>query len=101
MYILVKSDGGLMLQDCDHMRAFAIVLEALDAPVRRLAEIGSRAEDNESYWLDASAVCELSGRKHDQQWVEDFHAMLASAAPYGFYDEATDKVKAHVEPFDG
>ena len=97
MYILVKSDGDLMLQDCDNMRAFAIVLEANDAPVTRLAEIGSLAEDHESYWLDASAVVELSGRKHDQQWVKDFRAMLVSAAPHGFYDETTNKVKAHVE----
>jgi hypothetical protein len=83
------------------MRAFAIVLQANDAPVTRLAEIGSADEDNESYWLDAGAVVELSERKHDQQWVEDFRAMLVSSAPYGFYDETTNKVKAHVEPFNG
>ena len=82
------------------MRAFAIVLEVIDAPVTRLAEIGSTAEDNSNYWLDADAVVELSGRKHDQQWVKDFRAMLTSAAPYGFYDEATNKVKAHVETID-
>lgn len=99
MYILVKSDGDLMLQDCDNMRALAIVLEVNDAPVTRLAEIGSTA-DNRNYWLDADAVVEFSGRKHDQQWLRDFRAMLASAAPYGFYDEASNKVKAHVEPGD-
>ncbi len=97
MYILVTPNGELALHDCDNMRAFAIVLETDDAPVIRLAEIGSTADDNESYWLDASAVVELSGRKHDQQWVKDFRAMLVSAAPYGFYDETTNKVKAHVE----
>jgi len=100
MYILVASNGDLRLQDSDNMRAFAIVLEVSDAPVTRLVEIGSMAADNASYWLDVGAVEELSGRKFDQQWLEDFRAMLASAAPYGFYDEATNKVKAHVEPFD-
>jgi len=100
MYILVASNGDLRLQDSDNMRAFAIVLEVNDAPVTRLAEIGSRAEDNENYWLDAGAVEELSGRTHDLQWVQDFRAMLASAAPYGFYDEVTNKVKAHVETVD-
>jgi hypothetical protein len=100
MYILVKSDGDLMLQDCDNMRAFAIVLEVSNAPVTRLAEIGSADEDNRNYWLDADAVMELSGRKHDQQWVREFRAMLTGAAPYGFFDEVTNKVKAHVEPGD-
>ena len=101
MYILVTSDGDLMLHDCDNLRAFAIVLEVKDAPVTRLAEIGSRAEDNGDYWLDADAVMELSARKHDQQWVMDYRAMLIGAAPYGSYDEATNKVKAHVEVIDG
>jgi len=82
------------------MRAFSIVLEANDAPVTRLAEIGSTAEDNSHYWLDADAVVELSGRKHDKQWVTDFRTMPASAAPYGYYNEATNKVKAHVKPGD-
>lgn len=82
------------------MHAFAIVLQVSDASVTRLAEIGSTAEDNASYWLDAGAMEDLSGRKHDRQWLQDFRAMLASAAPYGFYDVATNKVKAHVEPFD-
>jgi len=101
MYILVTSNGHLRLQDCDNMRAFSIILEANDAPVTRLAEIGSMAEDDDNYWLDAGAVEELSGRNHDLQWVQDFRAMLASAAPYGFYDEVTNKVKAHVETIDG
>jgi hypothetical protein len=54
------------------MRAFAIVLQANDAPVTRLAEIGSTAEDNSNYWLNADAVMELSGRKHDQLMGKGF-----------------------------
>jgi hypothetical protein len=100
MYILVSANGDLSLQDSDNMRAFAIVLAESGASVTRLAEIGSTAEDNANHWLDAGAVEELSGRKHDQQWLQEFRAMLASAAPYGYYDEATNKVKAHVEPCD-
>jgi hypothetical protein len=100
MYILVSAKGDLSLQDSDNMRAFAIVLQVSDASVTRLAEIGSTAEDDANYWLDAGAVEEFSGRKHDQQWLQNFRAMLVSAAPYGFYDGASNRVKAHVEPFD-
>lgn len=99
MYIRVTANGDLSLQDIDNMRAFSIVAEVRDASVQRLADIGTLTDDND-YWLDADAVLELSGRKHDQQWVDGFWNMLASVAAYGYYDEATKQVKAHVELVD-
>jgi hypothetical protein len=97
MYILVTGKGDLELCDCDNMRAFSIVLETHSAPVGGLTEIGALAADNEHYWLDADAVEEFSGRIKDQQWVRDFRAMLESVEPYGYYDRAANRVKAHVE----
>ena len=96
MYIRVEQNGELSLQDCDNLRAFAIVLDAPDVSLLPLVEIATAVEDNH-YWLGADAVEELSPRKHDQQWVQDFRAMLASVEPYGYYDKATNRVKAHVE----
>jgi hypothetical protein len=99
MYIRVAKNGELGLQDSDNFRAFAIVRAAADAALVHLAEIATAAEDNH-YWLDADAVLELSGRKHDQQWVRDFRAMLAGVAPCGYYDMTSNRVKAHVETSD-
>jgi hypothetical protein len=82
MYIRVTASGDLSLQNTGNMRSFSIVEDVRDAPVTRLAEIGTPTDDNH-YWLDAHAVLELSGRKHDQQWVDDFWNMLASVAAYG------------------
>ena len=79
------------------MRAFSIVPDRADTPLTRLREMATEAEDNH-YWLSADAVEELSPRRDDQQWVRDFRAMLASVAGYGYYDEETNRVKAHVEP---
>jgi hypothetical protein len=100
MYILVTDKGDLELRDSDNMRAFSIVLEAQSAPVSGLTAIGAQAEDANHYWLDANAVAELSGRIKDQQWVQDFRAMLANVAPYGYYDSSKNLVKAHVEAID-
>ena len=100
MYILVAEKGDLELCDSDNMRAFSIVLETHSAPVSRLTEIGALAADNDHFWLDADAVKELSGRIKDQQWVRDFRAMLDSVEPYGYYDRAANRVKAHVERAD-
>ncbi len=99
MYVRVTASGDLSLQDTDNMRSFSIVEDVRDASVTRLAEIGTLTDDNH-YWLDAHAVLELSGRKHDQQWVDGFWNMLTSVAAYGYYDEATKQVKAHVEQVD-
>ena len=78
------------------MRAFSIVAESTLAPLTSLQKIATSAEQNH-YWLDAAAVEELSGRGNDQQWIDQFRAMLASVAPYGYYDQTTNRVKAHVE----
>jgi hypothetical protein len=97
VYIQVSSNGVLELQDSDNMRAFSIVLDSPDAALIELEKIGVLADDKDHYWLEVDAVEELSARMHDQQWLQDFRAMLASVAPYGYYDKATNKVKAHVE----
>jgi hypothetical protein len=99
MYIEVAASGVLSLQDSDNFRTFAIVRANAAAPLARLAEMGSAAEDDH-YWLDVDAVLELSGRKHDQPWLRDFRAMLASVAPYGYFDTSNNRVKAHVETSD-
>jgi hypothetical protein len=99
MHIEVAANGLLSLQDSDNFRSFAIVRVDSGAPLARLEEIGSAAEDSH-YWLDVDAVLELSGRKHDQLWVRNFSAMMASAAPYGYFDTSNNRVKAHVETFD-
>ena len=82
MYIRVTESGDLLLPDTGNMRSFSIVEDVRDAPATRLAEIG-KLTDNNHYWLDANAVLELSGRKHDQQWMDGFWNMLASVAAYG------------------
>jgi len=99
MYIRVAENGQLGLQDSDNFGAFAIVRAGRAAPLARLEEMAIAAGDNH-YWLDADAVLELSGRKHDQQWVRDFRAMLESAAPHDYFDTTNNRVKAHMETTD-
>jgi len=96
MYIRIAANGELSLQDSDNFRGFAIVRADASAPLARLAQLGSAA-GADHYWLDADAVLELSGRQLDPAWVRDFRAMLASVAPYGYFDMSNNRVKAHVE----
>ena len=96
MYILIAADGQLSLEDSDNMRAFSIVEEESGAAATRLADIATPSEE-QHYWLDADAVVDLSGRKHDQQWLQGFWDMLTRAEAYGYSDMQNKRVKAHVE----
>ena len=79
MYIRVAKNGEPGLQDSDNFRALSIVRAAADAALAGLLEIATATEDNR-YWLDADAALELSGRKHDQQWLRNFRALRHSDA---------------------
>ena len=96
MYILIAADGQLSLEDSDNMRAFSIVEEEGGAAATRLAAIATPAEE-QHHWLDANAVVKLSGRRHDQQWVQGFWDMLAQVEAYGYSDMQNKRIKAHVE----
>ena len=96
MYISVAENGDLGLQDADNFRSFAIVCVNSDASLEQLERIASAAEDNH-YWLDAEAVLQLAERRQDPQWVKQFNAMLDSVTPYGYFDPASNRIKAHLE----
>jgi hypothetical protein len=96
MYILIAADGKLSLQESDNMRAFSIVEAIKGAVTEQLLAIATPADKNH-YWLDANAMIELSGRKHDQVWVRGFWEMLAKVEAYGYSDMAKKRVKAHMD----
>ena len=100
MYILVTADGEASLQDIDNMSCFSIREQQAGAAAMLPAQFASAAADDDHYWLDADAVAELCGRLQDQSWLTRYRNMLAGVAAYGYYDEANNKVKAHVERAD-
>ena len=96
MYVFIAADGQLSLRDSDNMRAFSIVEAHGGAADEWLAANAAPAEE-QHYWLDATAVLEISGRQDDKAWVQGFWDMLASVEPYGYADMENKRVKAHLE----
>jgi hypothetical protein len=96
MYIQIESDGKLSLEDSGNMRTFSIVEKQTGTALDSLAAIGKVTEDNH-WWLDANAVVDLSGRKDDVDWVNQFWDMLSKSEPYGYSDMTLKRVKAHIE----
>lgn len=100
MFLMIDENGSLSLQEVEDLKSFSVV-EAQDASEKAkassaISHIAEPAEDNH-YWIDADAVIQMSSMKDDKQWVDSFWEMLDKVAPYGYYDAATKRVKAHVE----
>ena len=97
MYIFIAADGELSLQESDNMSAFSIREEEVGSAAGWLAHMATPAQEDGHYWLDADGVLDISGRRDDRQWVEQFWEMLTKVEAYGYSDMTNKRVKAHVD----
>ena len=82
------------LAESDKFNEFSIVEEGGGHTPAALGDSAEAAGDDH-FWLDAEAVIELSGRKDDQNWVDQFWEMLEKVEAYGYSNMTTRQVKAH------
>ena len=99
MFIQIDTNGDLTLQDVDNFKDFSIIDQSNASQHQTLNQISTAAEDNH-FWIDAEAVINLSEKKTDQEWVDNFWNMLKGAEPYGYSNLSDKKVKAHIESND-
>jgi hypothetical protein len=97
MRLVCTDDEGrthVVLHDAESFDGFSV-----QAPLGLvLDEVGSaRPGDREEISVPASRVRGLArGLGMPHEWFVAFDSMLAAVAPYGWYDEAGDTVRAHV-----
>jgi hypothetical protein len=85
---------SLELGDADSFDSFSV-----DAPAGlALDDLGTtRAGEPEEIDVPAARVRSLAKDLDlPDEWFAAFDSMLAAVAPYGWYDEAADTVRAHV-----
>ena len=106
MYILIdlKITDVELAEPGDTKRFHVAILGQDDAKVDEvLAARGFGRldpDDDDHVWIEQGVVRELAeGRVHGR-WAEEFDHLLASAAKHGWYDPATEEIKAHVEWLD-
>ena len=98
MYLNIKADGSVTLQETNDFGRFEI-RTSIDLASGQLSdEFFSIAEptDNGRYWIDAESVVKLSSKSDDPEWCTAFWTMLEKAEPYGFADIAQKRIKSHV-----
>lgn len=80
----------------DDFKGLKVVTAAGEDDARVRALLGAEpAAEADHLWIPADALRALAVRS--PEWDTAFDAMLAKVEPYGWYDAAARRVKAHVE----
>lgn len=96
MIAAVSLNGPATLDEQDDFKGLKVTLDPADTLARALEVLGAvEADEADHVWIPAGALRALAARSAD--WDAAFAAMLAKVEPFGWYDSAAGRVKAHVE----
>jgi len=95
MIVHYSSDRGLTLQEVEDFRRFKIVLSGLSEKHPHVPELTFVDEDNALIGIDV--VPALPGAPTDPAWRADYDRMISTAAKFGWIDETSNRIRAHVE----
>jgi hypothetical protein len=101
MIIAITPAGALELKEADDFKGFKIAVEKpgmSDAEIATaLKPIATPDGDGKHYWVTQAAMKNWNGKPQPTEWSASFDAMLEKVKKYGYVDEATGNVKAHIE----
>ena len=96
MIITVTSAGAAALLDQESFGALKVVLDPADSLERALGLLrAAAAEEPDHVWIPVHVLQGLAQRT--PAWDESFATMIVKVTQHGWYDRATQRVKAHVE----
>ena len=94
------SGGTVLLDEARDFKSFKVVIEAQDLPPEALtagfAGI-ARFDGVETAWVHEAALRRWPALEADATWQQGLDRMIAKARPYGWVDDATGTIRAHVE----
>jgi hypothetical protein len=101
MIIAITAAGTLELREKDDFKGFKIVADKpgiTDAEIAEALEsIGALDAGHDHAWITQDAMKNWGGHPAPADWTAAFDAMLEKVKKYGFVDEATGNVRAHIE----
>lgn len=94
--MIIRFEGNsVVLEEADVFSALAVTLAGGATVEEAAGLVGGRAE-GDHLWIPGERLRAL-GRSDDAAWSASFDAMVAKVKPYGYVDEATGDLRAHVE----
>ncbi|MEO8296239.1 MAG: hypothetical protein ABI574_00380 [Burkholderiales bacterium] len=92
--------GAVTLEAPENFKAFKVVVESdaaqLSAVTPGFAGVATFA-DAQTAWVSQAALRAWPGLQADAAWLQGLDAMVAKARPFGWIDEASGAIRAHVE----
>jgi len=95
MIVHYAPEDGLSLQDSEDFRKFKIVLDHGSPQRPQIPEL--TFVDDANALIGVDVVPALPGAPTDPAWREGYDKMVAAAARFGWIDEESNAIRAHVE----
>lgn len=100
MYIRVAADFTVTLEEPRDFKQFKLVVETERSALPRLRAALTEAAaslDEETAWIREGWLRRQGGLDANTAWQDGVSAMIAAARRFGWIDEATATVKAHID----
>lgn len=99
MLVKVDQDLAVTLESPDDFKRFSVSIAGLSEDQMRIrntiTHVGDLV-DAETMWVSEDWLRNAPGRIDGSKWQDDVSAMIAAAKKYGWINEATGAIKAHV-----
>jgi hypothetical protein len=96
MIIYIAADSRAELRESDEFRSFKIVIGGASG-LAALAGIATVDADGKTAWVSREAVRRLRGPDPPAAWLASFDKMVESVRRFGWVNDETDSVRAHLE----
>ncbi|MBV8534011.1 MAG: hypothetical protein JO128_00380 [Alphaproteobacteria bacterium] len=96
MIIYITADRRAELREPDEFRSFKIVIGGAPG-LAALAGIATIDADGKTAWVSRAAVRRLRGPDPPAAWLASFDKMVESVRRFGWVNDETDSVRAHIE----
>jgi hypothetical protein len=95
---IVASHSKIEIDDARNFRAFAVRIEGGDPAVQAelLRRVALRS-DPEHAWISEQALREWPEFKSETWWQEGLTNMIAAVQKFGWIDNDTHSIRAHIE----
>lgn len=100
MIIYITAQGRAELREPDEFRSFKIVVERELSPAAlggALTGLATLEPDGKTAWVARDAVKRLRGGDASAAWDASFDKMVDSVRRFGWVNDQTGAVRAHIE----
>jgi predicted transcriptional regulator len=96
---VIGARRGIEIDDPKNFKAFSVRIEGpISAEVQ--AELLGRvavSHDREHAWISEQALREWPALKSEAWWQEGLSSMVAAVQKFGWVDQASQSIRAHIE----